>query len=75
MFVGVLGGISAGIGLILLVAFLWLCCGRRHNEPLLTRTVGTGVGEPLPPFDPYIHSSGAQMVAAAAAVTKRRKVQ
>ena len=76
IFVGVLGGLAAGIGLILLIAFLWLCCGRRHNEALLTRTVGTGVGEPIPPaFDPYLHSSGAQMVAAAAAITKRRKVQ
>ena len=69
--IGVTGGLAAGIGFILFVILMCLCCGGRRSEPLLTRTFGTGIGEqhhanPIAPM-----GTVGRMVAAAS-LQKRR---
>lgn len=46
--VGVTGGLAAGIGFILFVILMCCLFGGRRSDPLLTRTFGTGIGQPIP---------------------------
>ena len=69
--VGVTGGLAAGIGFILFVIIMCLCCGGRRGDPLLTRTFGTGLGERYEPNPTTPMNSVGRMVAAAS-LQKRR---